>query len=166
MNNIMRIVESGICTGCNVCGFCKYIDFLIYGKGVWDSIMKESLKKFYKYNASNEELLMYIRINAGEWNEESFINMKKIVREVIKDYKYEECYPKVFVSYFVTNIPSVINILSNFKGCTEEEIRKGYTEETYLSMIAEKIKELKSLQLEFEHSLFEQYELWVQEIFD
>ena len=28
----------------------------------------------------------------------------------------EDCYPKVFVSYFV------INILSGFKGCSEEEI--------------------------------------------
>ena len=128
--------------------------------------MKESLKNFYKYNASDEELFTYIRINAGEWNEQSFIQMKKIVREVIKDYKDEECYPKVFVSYFTRNIPSVINILSNFRGCTDKEIQEGYTEETYLSMIAERIKELKNLQLEFEHSLYEQYESWVRDIFD
>ena len=52
--------------------------------------MKESLKKFYKYQASDEELLTYIRINAGKWNEESFIQMKKIVREVMKDYRNED----------------------------------------------------------------------------
>lgn len=79
--------------------------------------------------------------------------MKKIVREVIKDYKNEDCYPKVFVSYFVTYIPSIINILSNFRGCTDEDIREYHTKEMYLSMIAERIKELKNLQREFENSL-------------
>ncbi|MCM1246531.1 MAG: hypothetical protein NC293_12890 [Roseburia sp.] len=117
--------------------------------------MKESLKNFYRYNASDEELFTYIRINAGEWNEQSFIQMKKIVREVMKDYKDENCYPKVLVSYFMRNIPSVINILSGFKRPSDEEIQKGYTEEMYLSMIAERIKELKKLQLEFERSLNE-----------
>lgn len=73
--------------------------------------MKESLTNFYKYNASDEELFTYIRINAGKWNEESFIQMKRIVREVIKDYR-------------------------------NEEICEGYTEETYLSMIAERIRAL------------------------
>ena len=126
--------------------------------------MKESLKNFYKYNASDEELLMDIRINAGKWNEKSFIQMKKIIKEVIEDYKNEDCYPKVFVSYFVTNIPSIINILSGFRGCTDEEIREGYSEEMYISMIAERIKELNNLHLEFIHSLSEQYESWVQDV--
>lgn len=116
--------------------------------------MKESLKKFYKYQASDEELLTYIRINAGKWNEESFIQMKKIVREVMKDYRNEDCYPKVFVSYFIIYIPSIINILSNFRGCTDEEIREYHTKEVYLSMIAERIKELKKLKMEFENSLW------------
>lgn len=115
---------------------------------------RESLKNFCKYSASDEELLMHIRINAGEWNEESFVKMKKLVREVIKDYENEECYPKIFIKYFVLNIPSIINILSNFKGCTDEELRKGYTVESYLSMIAERIKELKKLKMEFEDSLW------------
>lgn len=128
--------------------------------------MKESLKNFYEYNASEEELFTYIRINAGEWNEQSFIQMKKIVREVMEAYKDEAYYPKVFVNYFIRNIPSVINILSGFKRCSDEEIQKGYTEETYLSMIAERIEELKKLQLEFSRSLCEQYEAWVQEVFD
>lgn len=115
--------------------------------------MKESMKSFYKYNASDEELFTYIRINAGEWNEQSFIQMKKIVGEVMKDYQDEDYYPKAFVSYFIRNIPSVINILSGCKRCSDEEIQKGYTEETYLSMIAERIEELKKLQLEFSLSL-------------
>ncbi len=117
-------------------------------------MVKESLKNFSKYSASDEELLMYIRINAGEWNEESFVKMKKLVREVIKDYENEECYPKIFINYFILNIPSIINILSNFKGCTDEELRKGYTVESYLSMIDERIKELKKLKMEFENSLW------------
>ncbi|MCM1540896.1 MAG: hypothetical protein NC121_06495 [Blautia sp.] len=116
--------------------------------------MKESLQNFHKYNASDEELFTYIRTNAGEWNEQSFIRMKKIVREVMKDYKDEDYYPKVFVRYFMLNIPSVINILSGFKRCSDEEKQKGYTDETYLSMIAERMKELKNLQLEFMHSLW------------
>ena len=115
--------------------------------------MKESLINFYKYYASDEELLMYIRTHGGKWNEQSFIQMKKIIREVIKDYKNEDCYPKVFVIYFVREIPSIINILSNFKGCTDEEIREYHTEEMYLNMIAERIKELKNIQLEFSDSL-------------
>ena len=115
---------------------------------------RESLKNFCKYSASDEELLMHIRINAGEWNEESFVKMKKLVREVIKDYENEECYPKIFINYFILNIPSIINILSNFKGCTDEELRKGYTVESYLSMIDERIKELKKLKMEFENSLW------------
>jgi len=115
---------------------------------------KESLKNFCKYSASDEELFMYIRLNAGEWNEESFVKMKKLVREVIKDYENEDYYPKIFINYFFLNIPSVINILSNFRGCTEEELRKGYTEESYLSMIAERIQELKKLKLEFQNSLW------------
>ena len=117
-------------------------------------MVKESLKDFCKYSVSDEELFMYIRINAGEWNEESFVKMKKLVREVIKDYENEECYPKILVKYFVLNIPSIINILSNFKGCTDEELRKGYTVESYLSMIAERIKELKKLETEFQNSLW------------
>ena len=117
-------------------------------------MVKESLKNFCKYSASDEELFMYIRINAGEWNEESFVKMKKLVREVIKDYENEECYPKIFINYFILNIPSIINILSNFKGCTDEELRKGYTVESYLSMIAERIKELKKLTMEFQNSLW------------
>ena len=112
-------------------------------------MVKESLKNFCKYSASDEELFMYIRTN-----EESFVKMKELVREVIKDYENEDCYPKIFINYFVLNIPSIINILSNFKGCTDEELRKGYTEESYLSMIAERIKELEKLKLEFQNSLW------------
>ncbi len=122
--------------------------------------MKESLKNFYNYKISDEELLLYIRTHGGEWNEESFIQMKQLVRDVINDYKDADYYPKVFVNYFVLNIPSVINILSHFRGCTDKEIRMGYTAETYVSMIAERINELKNLQLEFQRSL------WASETFD
>lgn len=120
-------------------------------------LVRESLKNFYNYIASDEELFVYIRINAGRWNEKSYLQMKKIVKEVIKDYKNEDCYPKAFVRYFVTNIPSIINILSGFRHCPDEEISEYHTEEMYLSMIAERIKELKNLQREFINSLWNLY---------
>ena len=40
------------------------------------------------------------------------------------------------------------------KKAADEELRKGYTEESYLSMIAERIKELEKLKLEFQNSLW------------
>ncbi len=114
--------------------------------------MKESLKKFYEYLASDEELMYLVRINA-EWNEESFCEMKKLVKAVEEDYAGEEFYPKRFVLYFMNDIPSVINILSRIKVCTEENLLKGYTQETYISMLADKIKQLEELKWEFIDSL-------------
>ncbi len=114
--------------------------------------MKESLKKFYDYLGSDEELMYYVRINA-KWNEESFCKMKKLAEAVMEDYAQEEYYPKCLVGYFMNDIPSVINMLSNFKVCTEENIRQGYTQETYTSMIADKIKQLKEFQWKFIRSL-------------
>lgn len=115
--------------------------------------MKDSLKKFYEYLGSDEELMYYVRINV-EWNEESFSKMKQVVRAVIKDYEEEDYYPKRFIIYFMREIPSIINMLSHFKKCTKKELLlDGYTDETYLSMIAEKIEELKKLRWEFIKSL-------------
>ena len=51
--------------------------------------MKESLKKFYEYLASDEELMYFVRMN-GEWNEKSFCEMKKLVKDVMEDYAKEE----------------------------------------------------------------------------
>ena len=65
----------------------------------------------------------------------------------------EDYYPKKFVVYFMREIPSIINILSHFKGCTEEVLMRGYTEETYLNMIEESIEQLKKLCNEFVYSL-------------
>ncbi len=116
--------------------------------------MKESLKKFYDYLQTDEELMYFVRINA-EWNEESFFEMKKVVSAVITDYAQEESYPKRFVGYFMNDIPSVINMLSHFKVCTEENLKKGYTQETYMSMIADRIKQLKKLIDEFRETLYD-----------
>lgn len=124
--------------------------------------MKESLKNFYDYLGSDEELMCYIRINV-EWNEESFIKMKHLVSEVFKDYENENYYPKRFIMYFMREIPSIINMLSHFKKCTEKELLAGYTEETYLGMIAERIEQLKKLHWEFVNSLSDQGTLHVRE---
>lgn len=115
--------------------------------------MKNSLKDFYEYLDSDNELMYYVRINA-EWNEEAFIKMKKLIRDVIKDYEKEDYYPKRFVMYFMLEIPSIINMLSHFRKCNEKEISAGYTEETFLSMIAERIKQLEELRKEFFDSLW------------
>ena len=46
--------------------------------------MKDSLKKFYEYLGSDNELMTYVRLN-GEWNEEAFCEMKKLVKEVMEE---------------------------------------------------------------------------------
>ena len=114
--------------------------------------MKDSLKKFYEYLGSDEELMYYVRINV-EWNEESFNQMKQLVREVIKDYADEDYYPKRFTIYFMREIPSIINMLSHFKVCTEKELLDGYTDETYQSMLEERREQLEKLRWEFIRSL-------------
>ena len=114
--------------------------------------MKDSLKNFLEYCGSEEELMYYVRINA-EWNEDSFQRMKQLARAVMKDYADEDYYPKRFIIYFMREIPSVINILSHFKKCSEKERLAGYTDESYLSMIAERIKQLEKFRLEFVSSL-------------
>ncbi len=114
--------------------------------------MKESLNKFCEYLGSDDELFCYVRLNAA-WNEEAFIKMRELVRAVMEDYAQEDYYPKRFIMYFMREIPSLINILSQFRACSEEELLAGYTEETYLSMIAERIEQLKKLRWEFVDSL-------------
>ena len=115
-------------------------------------MVKDSLKKFYEYYASDEELMYYIRMNA-EWNENSFNKMKQLARDVMRDYADEDYYPKKFVVYFFREIPSVINIISNFRKCTNKELQAGYTDETYLCMIADRINQLKEFRWEFIKSL-------------
>ena len=114
--------------------------------------MKNSLKRFYEYIDSDEELMYCVRIKV-EWNEESFNNMRQLARDVIKDYANEDYYPKKFIIYFMREIPSIINILSHIRGCTEKDLMAGYTEETYLNMIAERREQLKKLRWEFIRSL-------------
>lgn len=50
-------------------------------------------------------------------------------------------------------IPTIIDILSQFKHCSKKDKSKGYTDETYHIMITEKIDQLKKLQQEFISSL-------------
>lgn len=121
--------------------------------------MKDSLKKFYEYYASDEELMTYVRLN-GEWNEESFCEMRKLVREVMADYAEEDYYPKKIVLYFMLMIPSIINILSQIKVCTEDKLLEGYTQESYMSMLSDKIKLLEEFNWEFIKSLEDLWLIW------
>ncbi len=54
----------------------------------------------------------------------------------------------------MNDIPSVINMLSYFKVCTEKDLKKGYTQETYMSMIADRKKQLNELIVEFRRTLY------------
>ncbi len=116
-------------------------------------IMRESLSKFYDYLDSEEELCYFVRINA-DWNEESFCKMKQLLREVMADYAQEDFYPKRFVGYFMNDINDIINMLSHFKVCTEKNIKQGYTQETYMSMVADRKKQLNELMWEFRRTLY------------
>ena len=63
-------------------------------------MVKDSLKKFYEYYASDEELMYYIRMNA-EWNENSFNKMKQLARDVMRDYADEDYYHKSLSCIFL-----------------------------------------------------------------
>lgn len=110
--------------------------------------MKESLKKFKDYYYSEEKLMYYFRTTTIGWNDESFTKMKQIVREVMKDYEKEDYYPKIFLRYMI-EIESMIDIMSRFKECTDEELEAGYTVETY----KERIRQLKEIKKEFVDTL-------------
>lgn len=112
--------------------------------------MKDSLKKFYEYADSENELLKYVRLN-GEWNEELFYEMRRLVREVINDYDKEKGYPKKFIYYFMATIPSIIDMLSQMKDSSE--VPRGYTQESYANMLSEKMKLLYELGREIRRSL-------------
>ena len=79
---------------------------MLKSSDVKDKNMKESLKKFYEYLDSDEELCYFVRMNA-EWNEESFCKMKRFVKGVVDDYAEEDVIPKIIVRYFMLEIPSV-----------------------------------------------------------
>ncbi len=41
----------------------------------------------------------------------------------------------------MNDIANTINSLSHFKVCTEKNIEQGYTQETYMSMVADRKKQ-------------------------
>ena len=41
MNNIVRIVEAGVCTGCNACSFCEHISFKINQYGFYSPVVDD-----------------------------------------------------------------------------------------------------------------------------
>jgi len=105
--------------------------------------MKDSLKQFFEYNDSDEELAYYIRMNA-EWNEESFIRMQQLVKKVIEDYSDDDYYNKTFVFYCVEIIGVIIGTISREDFCNTWP--ECFTQESYKDFIAERIEQLKLLQ--------------------
>lgn len=100
--------------------------------------MKDSMKQFYEYYISDEELMGYIRTTA-EWNEKSFIKMKQLAEAVMKDYEDEDYYPKKFVRYFFVRYPNAVHRLNQCKAFHGEGTLPGY--ESSLRM-AEQLDEL------------------------
>ena len=131
-------------------GFFRTLDMDWNNK---DFSMKDSVIHFYEYYISEEELLYWIRSNAG-WNEDIFIKFKEIAIELIKDFENEDYYPKLIVNYFMHIIPSILNIISHYKCCSEKEYLEGYTDETYIIMIKDRVEQLKELGKKFSNSLY------------
>ncbi|MGN6714475.1 hypothetical protein [Anaerocolumna jejuensis] len=112
--------------------------------------MKASLKKFIEYVDSDEELFCFIRINA-EWNEESFIKMEKLVREVMDDYSMDNFCHKGYAYYCIEIIRLIIGTISHDMFCNTWP--DSYTQESYRIFIAERVRRLEKLQKDFIASL-------------
>ena len=41
MNNVTRIVESGVCTGCNACNVCEHITFQLNKYGFYSPVVDD-----------------------------------------------------------------------------------------------------------------------------
>ena len=75
-------------------------------------------------------------------------------RRKITNRKGKRIYNWVLWLYFMLEIPSTINILSQIKVCTDDKLLEGYTQESYTSMLSDKIKLLEELKWEFIDSLY------------
>ncbi|MEC0090851.1 hypothetical protein [Paenibacillus macquariensis] len=112
--------------------------------------MRESLKQFLAYNDSDDELEYYIRMHA-DWNEESFVKMRQLIRKVIEDYSDDDYYPKTFVYYCMKSVERIIGIISRIEFCNTWP--EGFTKESYKDFITARIDQLELLQKEFIGSL-------------
>ena len=61
-------------------------------------------------------------------------------------------YDHELISY-MQNIPTIVHMLSQFQKCSQKNLEEGYTQETYLKMISNKIDELNQLYDIFMNSL-------------
>lgn len=111
---------------------------------------KDSLKEFYDYLSSDEELMYDIRMHA-EWNEASFSKLKQLIYVIMQEYE-DKPYDHELISY-MQNIPTIVHMLSQFQKCSQINLEEGYTQETYLKMISNKIDELNQLYDIFMNSL-------------
>lgn len=133
---------------------CDLMDYVVGWCAIELQIWRDdTLKDFYNYLSSDEELMYDIRMHA-EWNEASFSKLKQFVYTIMQEYADKPYYPERVISY-MQNIPSIIHMLSHFQQCSQKNIDEGYTQETYTQMIFHRIEELTQLYEQFMKSLNE-----------
>lgn len=133
---------------------CDLMDYVVGWCATELQIWKnDTLKDFYDYLSSEDELMYDIRMHA-EWNETSFSILKQLVYAIMQEYKDKTYYPERLISY-MQDIPTIIHMLSHFQQCSQENIEAGYTQETYKQMIIHRIEELTQLYEQFMKSLNE-----------
>ena len=133
---------------------CDLMDYVVGWCATELQIWRDdTLKDFYNYLSSDEELMYDIRMHA-EWKEASFSKLKQFVYAIMQEYKDKTYYPERVISY-MQNIPSIIHMLSHFQQCSQKNIDEGYTQETYTQMILHRIEELTQLYEQFMKSLNE-----------
>lgn len=133
---------------------CDLMDYVVGWCATELQIWKDdTLKDFYDYLSSDDELMYDIRMHA-EWNEASFSKLKQLVYAIMQEYKDKTYYPERLISY-MQDIPTIIHMLSHFQQCSQKNIEEGYTQETYKQMMIHRIEELTQLYEQFMKSLNE-----------
>lgn len=94
--------------------------------------MKKSLIEYFAYLDSEEEFSYSLRMEYI-WNEEQFIKLTLLIKEVLDDYKDEDIIPKCMVYFFARDVDIIIGITN--RDIFFNDIPDGYTREKYIEMV-------------------------------